>query len=336
MAWLDKFPAYFNHSHLSSVYLTEKYAIKASPYGKYRLFLDREYEFYKMASTQNGHNILPFHGSFKTPKSTFICMSRAKPIIGAGRHALSLFSKLVLTLKWLHTECRLVHCDIRPHNIMCFKGSPVLIDFAFSESTYYPNIRELLEVTKKSLYPVFLELYSILMKTDIDHSDFFEQINSEIYKTISLLDLELASSVKKRVIPLFEDFRRQGDFEGASKYIKLVHAIIEYEFEPYRKYRGTYWTASDRILESLANDLYPCIMPADDLESLVKTFFLLFDEPLFKRIKLISDYGDLFEFWRDFAEDSLQNKSMLEASRSLDYEQVIELMDLQMSWKRKK
>ena len=127
-----------------------------------------------------------------------------------------LFSKLVLTLKWLHTECRLVHCDIRPHNIMCFNGSPVLIDFAFSESIYYPSIRELLEVTGKSLYPVFLELYSTLVKTDIDHTDFFEQVSSEISKAIGLFDLELASSVKKRVIPLFEDFRRQVDFEGAS------------------------------------------------------------------------------------------------------------------------
>lgn len=96
VAWLDTFPAYVYHSHLSFVYLTEKYAIKASPYGKYRLFVDRECEFYATASTPNGHNILPFHGSFKTPKFTFICLSRAMPIIGGGKNVFFAIFKVSL------------------------------------------------------------------------------------------------------------------------------------------------------------------------------------------------------------------------------------------------
>lgn len=46
----EVFPSYYYKSSVSSIHVTSEYAIKASPYEKGRLFVQREYRFYQQAS----------------------------------------------------------------------------------------------------------------------------------------------------------------------------------------------------------------------------------------------------------------------------------------------
>ena len=104
-------------------------------------------------------------------------------------------------------------------------------------------------------------------------------------------------------------------------------------------YRGSTWTASDRILAALIHGEVVAVNPADDLESLVKSFIIIQDANLCDEVSEAPNTSDCQQryqfwlfFWQKLADESADVRALLKAARELDYALVIRLMDEHSSW----
>jgi len=348
----DNFPSYVYDSSLSYIFASEQWAVKASPFGRGKLFIDRELEVYRRMVKMNDEAvqagiqrpfeaILYYAGCFRTERSTFICMERATPIlhyVASQREALARqspfspegsthqeasttdavilsFPNLVTLLKNMHTLLGLVHSDVRLHNIMTTtKGAVVLIDFAFAERVDYCDVQNILDLVKRSLYfDRFIEQVMQSMPEWTSYSgarstlELLYQSHCRDHSTVKELELEDFQRSFDRLNRMLDSMANKRDaLSDLKTFFLYIQDIISYGKGDYVSvYRGSYSTTSDNILRALVNRIKaPTVSINDDLESLVKSFILLFEPTLAAMIDDTS-YKNNLDIWTEMAQPTI-------------------------------
>ena len=368
------FPVLSYWSAISSIYISGSIVVKVSPYGADRMFIDREARFYKMARERALPGVLPLLACVRTQDSTFLVLPTAIPVLsvkhpkkttnflavpGSQEAAsavdltsldMSQFSLLVHTLRIIHQDLHMVHCDIRPQNVVLFQENFCLIDFAYAESYLEESPSKIIKAvfhllvsqgdtsSLKQLVKFLLKFFENLIDETIASSNermgessssfqsVFERkapvLSTELKKSFSEVD----SFIMNMITMLFSKAseRHQGNF---SDFSQEMQRIFSYPIEHFVEYRGSKWSASNRILES---NFVVHPEPRDDLESLAKTFILLKSPKVYRALTSTPEEGSSvwLEFWSNINENG---QILLRAARTLNYTLLAQLMDDQGS-----